>query len=50
MDFFEQEMRAMFGENRLLCNMKFVGKTMIGALDERNLLKVQFINTAAGGY
>lgn len=50
MDFFEQEMRAMFGENRLLCNMKFVGKTMIGALDESKLLKVQFINTAAGGY
>lgn len=35
----------MFGENSILTDMKFVGKTMLGKLDEEKLLKLQFVTT-----
>lgn len=45
MNFYENEMRLMFGENTLLSDMKFVGKTLLGRLDEEKLLKLQFVTT-----
>ena len=45
MNFYESEMRLMFGENDLLTDMKFVGKTLLGKLDEDKLLKLQFVST-----
>lgn len=45
MNFHEKEMRFMFGENSILTDMKFVGKTMLGRLDEEKLLKLQFVTT-----
>ncbi len=45
MNFYEKEMRFMFGENSILTDMKFVGKTMLGKLDEEKLLKLQFVTT-----
>ena len=45
MNFYEAEMRKMFGGNELLTDMKFVGKTMLGKLDDNKLVKLQFITT-----
>lgn len=50
MDFYEQEMQKMFGENQCLQKTEFVGKTMLAMLDDRKLLKVEFINTAAANH
>ena len=32
-NFYESQMRSMFGWNDLLTDMKFTGKTMLGKLD-----------------
>ncbi len=45
MNFFEQEMRRMFGATDLVTDKKFTGKTMLAKLDEEKLLKLQFIST-----
>lgn len=45
MNFYEAEMRKMFGGNELLTDMKFVGKTMLGKLDDDKLVKLQFVTT-----
>ena len=45
MNFYEAEMRKMFGGNELLTDMKFVGKTMLGKLDDEKLVKFQFVST-----
>jgi len=45
MDFFEKEMRQMFGDTDIIAEPKFVGKTMIGKLDDDLRVKMQFIST-----
>ena len=49
MDFFEKEMRTLFGDNTVMSDLKFTGKTMLGRLDENKLCKFQFIATATAG-
>ena len=48
MNFYEAEMRKMFGGNELLTDMKFVGKTMLGKLDDNKLVKLQFLHLQMG--
>ncbi len=45
MNFYEGEMRKMFGENDLLSDLTFIGKTMIGKLDENRVVKLEFVST-----
>lgn len=45
MNFFEGELRRMFGDADIISDAKFVGKTMIGKLDDELLVKAQFIST-----
>ncbi len=45
MNFFESEMRKMFGATDLVTDKKFIGKTMLGKLDDEKLLKLQFVST-----
>lgn len=45
MNFFEQQMRQMFGDTDIIREPKFIGKTMIGKLDDELLVKLQFIST-----
>lgn len=45
MNFYEQEMRKMFGETDLVTDKKFTGRTMLAKLDEEKLLKLQFVTT-----
>ncbi len=45
MNFYESEMRKMFGQSDLVTDKKFTGRTMLGKLDDGKLLKVQFIST-----
>ena len=49
MDFFEKEMRTLFGDNTVMSDLKFTGKTMLGRLDENKLCKLQFISTSTTG-
>ena len=49
MDFFEKEMRTLFGDNTVMSDLKFTGKTMLGRLDENKLCKLQFISTSTAG-
>ena len=43
MNFFEKEMREMFGNSELLRDAKFCGKEMMTKLDEDLRLKLLFI-------
>ncbi len=45
MNFYESEMRKMFGQTDLVTDKKFTGKTMLGKLDDEKLLKLQFVTT-----
>ena len=45
MNFFEQQMRQMFGDTDIIREPKFIGKTMIGKLDDELLVKLQFISS-----
>ena len=49
MDFFEKEMRTLFGDNTVISDLKFTGKTMLGRLDENKLCKLQFVTTGTAG-
>ena len=49
MDFFEKEMRTLFGDNTVMSDLKFTGKTMLGRLDENKLCKLQFVITGTAG-
>ena len=48
-NFYESQMRSMFGWNDLLTDMKFTGNTMLGKLDNDKLLKCQFVTTGESG-
>lgn len=45
MNFFEGELRQMFGNAESISDAKFVGRTMLGKLDDDLLVKAQFIST-----
>ena len=45
MNFFEGELRQMFGNAENISDAKFVGRTMLGKLGDDLLVKAQFIST-----
>lgn len=45
MDFFERQLRQMFEGNSIITDAKFVGKTMLGKLDDELRVKLQFVTT-----
>ena len=45
MNFFEGELRQMFGNAENISEAKFVGRTMLGKLGDDLLVKAQFIST-----
>lgn len=45
MNFFEKEMRQMFDAADNISDKKFIGKTMIGKLDDELRVKLQLIST-----
>ncbi len=45
MNFFEREMRMMFGDSDIIQEPKFVGRTMVGKLDDDLRVKLQFVST-----
>lgn len=45
MNFFEKEMRTMFGDTDIIQNPHFVGRTMIGMLSEDLRIKLEFVYT-----
>lgn len=45
MNFFEGELRQMFGDAENISDAKFVGRTMLGKLDDDLLVKAQFVST-----
>lgn len=45
MNFFEGELRQMFGNAESISDAKFVGRTMLGKLGDDLLVKAQFIST-----
>lgn len=49
MNFFEKEMRQMFGDSDILHDAKFVGKTMLAKLDDDLRVKLQFIASHVSG-
>lgn len=45
MNFYEKELRTMFGNTDIIHDAKFCGKTMLGRLDEDLRVKLQLIST-----
>lgn len=45
MNFFEQQMRQMFGDSDIIKDAKFTGRIMLGKLDDELRVKLQFIST-----
>ncbi|MGN0171780.1 MAG: hypothetical protein ACI39E_03230 [Acutalibacteraceae bacterium] len=49
MNFYEKEMRTMFGDTDIIHDAKFCGKTMLGKLDDELRVKLQLISTFISG-
>lgn len=45
MNFYEKELRTMFGDTDIIHDAKFCGKTMLGKLDDELRIKLQLIST-----
>ena len=45
MNFFEGELRRMFGSSDIIHDPKIVGKTLLGKLDDDLRVKLQFVST-----
>jgi hypothetical protein len=45
MNFFEHEMRRLFGDSPVIQDAKYCGKTLIGKVDDELRVKLQFITT-----
>ena len=45
MNFFEHEMRKLFGNSPVIQEAKYCGKTLIGKVDDELRVKLQFITT-----
>lgn len=50
MNFFEKELRNMFGKSEMLQDAKFCGRAMISKLDDELRLKLQFISFAVADH
>lgn len=50
MNFFEKEMRQMFGNNEFFHEAKFLGKTMLANLNNDLRVKLQFISSHISGH
>lgn len=50
MNFFEKEMRSFFGNQKLLQNARFSGKTCLARLDEELRIKLQLISTGVSNH
>lgn len=46
MNFYEREMRLMFGDSSMFKEAKFSGRTMLAKLDGELRVKLQFVSTA----
>ena len=49
MNFYEKEMRTMFGDTDIIHDAKFCGRTMLGKLDDELRVKLQLISTFISG-
>ena len=49
MNFYEKEMRTMFGNTDVIHDAKFCGRTMLGKLDDELRVKLQLISTFISG-
>lgn len=49
MNFYEKEMRQMFGDSDIFQEPKFTGKTMLAKLDDELRIKLQFTASYIGG-
>ena len=49
MNFYEKEMRTMFGDTDIIHDARFCGRTMIGKLDDELRVKLQLISTFISG-
>lgn len=49
MNFYEKEMRTMFGDTDVIHDAKFCGRTMLGKLDDELRVKLQLISTFISG-
>ncbi len=49
MNFYEKEMRSMFGHTDIIQDPKFCGKLMLGKLDDDLRVKLEFIDTYISG-
>lgn len=49
MNFYEKEMRSMFGDSDIIHDAKFSSRTMLGKLDEELRVKLQLIATSVSG-
>ena len=49
MNFYEKEMRQMFGDSDIIHDAKFVGRTMLGKLNDDLRVKLEFIATHISG-
>lgn len=45
MNFFEGELRLMFGNNSIIQDPKIVGRTLLGKIDDDLRVKLQFVST-----
>ena len=45
MNYFEKQMRILFGESELLSEAMYSGKMMIGKIDQDVRVKLEFIST-----
>lgn len=45
MNFFESELRLMFGNNNIINDPKIVGRTLLGKIDDDLRVKLQFVST-----
>lgn len=49
MNFFEGELRLMFGNNSIIHDPKIVGRTLLGKLDDDLRVKLQVVSTKISG-
>ena len=49
MNFYEKEMRTLFGDTDIIHDARFCGRTMIGELDDELRVKLQLISTFISG-
>lgn len=50
MNFFEKELRNMFGKSEMLQDAKFCGRAMISKLDDELRLKLQFVTVGVANH